>query len=692
MSEGNTPVTKRMTARIVCILAACLAPVGCGPAAAAPNRKPQMKHARLAPVPFDRVKIDDAFWTPRMETVRTKTIPDLLKIAAGRIRNFDVIATASKAGTGTSASLVSQWPVSKLWLGNSPDSDLYKILESAAYTLSRVEDSKLEKQVDAIIAKIAAAQAPDGYLNTMYMLPRSHPAAPGPKSRHVKRYGYGAEGKWKGAVANWPEGIGQLYCAGHLLEAAVTHWRATGKRTFLNVAIRLADNIHTAFPPGREMDFADHPQVEIGLIKLYQATGEKRYLDLAGHITHKGHHSRPVDIGKGESHKPLRQQRKAYGHGVRTAYVYSGMTDLAGYLGDKPAREALDSLWHSIVDRRMYITGGTCNGTGYEQHGEDYELPNEKCYCECCMNIAQGQWNHRLNAIYGDAKYADIVEIEAYNAALSGISLAGTEYFYTNKLAAGTTGRKEQWSGVRTRYLFCCPSKLPGFVAGVGRWFYATDAAGIYVNMYAASTAKIALAGGEVTLRQETRYPWDGRVAITVSPGKPRTFDVSLRIPGWTRSAPLPSPLYRFGGPAGARPTLRINGQAVRLPAPVKGYATVRRRWRAGDVVELNLPMPIRRVQADGKIAADRGRVALMRGPVVYCLEGVDNGGKALNIVLPKDAKLTAEHRPDLLGGVTVIRGRGLLGAKPVDITAVPYYAWQNRGIGEMTVWITEGK
>ncbi len=655
--------------------------LGCGPGsmiAAAPNGNPQMKYARLQPVAFNHVKIDDAFWTPRMETVRTKTIPDLLKVAAGRIRNFDVIAGKDKG---------------KLWLGNSPDSDLYKILEAAAYTLARTDDSDLDKQVDEIIAKIAAAQAPDGYLNTMYMLPRSHPAAPGPKSRHVKRYGYGAEGKWKGAVANWPEGIGQLYCAGHLLESAVAHWRATGKRTFLNVAIKLADNIHKAFPPGQEMDFADHPQVEIGLIKLYQATGEKRYLDLAGHITHKGHHSRPVDIGKGESHKPLRQQRKAYGHGVRTAYVYSGMTDLAGYLGDKPAREALDSLWHSIVDRRMYVTGGTCNGTGYEQHGEDYALPNEKCYCECCMNIAQGQWNHRLNAVYGDAKYADIVEIEAYNAALSGISLAGTEYFYTNKLAAGTKGRGNPHAGLRKRYLFCCPSKLPGFVAGVGRWFYATDARGITVNMYAASTAKIALAGGEVTVQQKTRYPWDGRIAITVSPGKGRTFDLSLRIPGWTRLAPLPGPLYRFGGPAGARPTLKINGKALPMPALAKGYATIRRRWQMGDVVELNLPMPIRRVYADGKVEADRGRVALMRGPIVYCLEGIDNGGKALDIVLAKDARLTAEHRADLLGGVTVIRGQGLLGGtKPVDITAVPYYAWQNRGIGEMTVWIIEDK
>jgi len=635
-----------------------------------------MTCAALTPVPFDRVTIDDAFWTPRMETVRTKTIPDLLKMSAGRIRNFDVIAGKDKG---------------KLFLGNSPDSDLYKIMEAAAYTLARVDDEKLDKQLDEIIARIAAAQAPDGFLNTMYMLPRSHPATPGEDTRWVKRYGYGIEGKWKGEVKNWPGGIGQLYCAGHLLESAVAHWRATGKRTFLDVAIKLADNIHAAFPPGEPLGFADHPQVEIGLVKLYQATGDKRYLDLAGHITHNGHHSRPVDLGAGESHKPLRQQRKAYGHAVRTPYVYSGMTDLAAYTDDKAAREALDSLWHSIVDRRMYVTGGTGNGVRYEQHGEDYDLPNEHCYCECCSNIAQGQWNHRLNALYGEGRYADLVEIEAYNAALAGLSLGGTEYGYSNKLIAAAKGRGDQWSGVRKRYLFCCPSKLPGFVAGVGRWFYATDESGITVNMYAASTARIALADGEVTVRQETQYPWNGRIAITVTPDEARTFDLRLRIPGWARNAPLPGALYRFAETSTAKPTLKINGRPADMPDLVKGYATIGRQWKGGDVVELDLPMPVRRVYADAKVEADRGRVALMRGPVVYCLEGIDNGGRALDVVLPKGAKLTAEHRADLLGGVTVIRGRGLVGGtEPVEITAVPYYAWQNRDIGEMTVWIIE--
>ena len=636
------------------------------------------KYAKLAPVGFWRVKVEDEFWRPRMETVRTRTIPDVLKMSEGRIKNFAIVAGQAKG---------------KLLVANSPDSDLYKILEAAAYTLARRRDAKLDKRVDGIIAKIAAAQADDGYLNTQYMLPLGHPASPSANSRSIKRRKYGPKWRWRGAISQWPAGIGQFYCAGHMFEAAVAHYRATGKRSFLDVARKLADNVEKAFPAGKPIEYADHPQIEIGLIKLYQATGEVRYLKLADHITHNGKHSRPPDIGGGESHKPLRQQRTAYGHGVRTAYVYSAMTDLVGCLDDKPARVALDSLWHSIVDRRMFVHGGVADGTAAEQHGVDYHLPNDRCYCECCMNIAQGQWNHRLNMVHGDGKYADVTEIEAYNAALSGISLEGTAYFYTNVLAAGKKGRTGPHSGVRKRYLFCCPSKLPGFVAGIGRWVYATDDAGIYVNMYIAGTAKIELGGRAVTVRQRTRYPWDGQIAITVEAAKAATFDVCLRIPGWVRSRPLPSDLYRFGKKSSPPVTLKVNGKPIATPRLRKGYARLRREWHKGDTVELELPMPIRRVYAHANVAADRGRVALMRGPMVYCFEEADNAGGVAKLVLPKSAKLTAEHRAEMLGGVTVIRGRGLAGGKqrkPVDILAVPYYTWQNRGIGEMAVWLTE--
>ena len=656
---------------ILGIAALVASPVFAGPADARP------KYAALVPVPFNAVRIDDPFWSPRIETVQTRTIPDLLKMAEGRIKNFAIIAGQEQG---------------KLMLANSPDSDLYKILEAAAYTLAWRPDPALDRQVDEVIAKIAAAQARDGYLNTQYMLPLGYPASPGPDHRNVKRYGYGPDQRWKGTIAEWPRGMGQLYCAGHLFEAAAAHYRATGKRNFLEVAIKLADHVYRAFPPGRPIEYADHPQIGIGLVKLYQVTGDDRYLALADHIVHHGNPSRPPDIGNGESHKPPREQRKAYGHCVRTGYVYGAMTDLAAYLDDKPARVALDSLWHSIVDRRMFIHGGVGDGTPAGQHGEDYHLPNERCYCECCANIAQAQWNHRLNALYGDARYADLTELEAYNGGLSGISLQGTEYFYTNKLAASKSGRGGPHGGERRRYLFCCPSKLPGFVAGIGRWVYAKDDSGIYVNLYVGGSATVALGETAVRIRQQTRYPWDGKIVVTLGPERPATFDLCLRIPGWASGRPLPSDLYRFSDAAAAPIALKVNGQPVAMPALQNGYARIPRQWKSDDTVELDLPMPIRRAYARQEVEADRGRVALMRGPILYCLEEVDNpGSSALNLALPKDASLVARHRDDLLGSVTVLRGRGLADGKaPVDITAVPYYAWQNRGVGEMTVWIIE--
>lgn len=656
---------------ILVIAALAASPVFAGPA------DPRPKYAALVPVPFNAVQIEDSFWAPRIETVQTRTIPDLLKMAEGRIRNFAIIAGQEQG---------------KLMLANSPDSDLYKILEAAAYSLAWRPDPALDRQVDEIVAKIAAAQAEDGYLNTQYMLPLGHPASPGPDHRNVKRYGYGPDQRWKGTIAEWPRGMGQLYCAGHLFEAAAAHYRATGKRNFLEVAIKLADHVYRAFPPGQPIEYADHPQIGIGLVKLYQVTGDDRYLALADHIVHHGNPSRPPDIGNGESHKPPREQRKAYGHCVRTGYVYSAMTDVAAYRDDKPARVALDSLWHSIVDRRMFIHGGVGDGTPAEQHGEDYHLPNERCYCECCANIAQAQWNHRLNALYGDARYADITELEAYNGGLSGISLQGAEYFYTNKLAASGTGRGGPHGGERQRYLFCCPAKLPGFIAGIGRWVYAKNDSGIYVNLYVGGSAAVTLGETTVRIRQQTRYPWDGKVAVTVGLEKPATFDLCLRIPGWASGRPLPSDLYRFGDAAVSPSTLKVNGQTVAMPALQNGYARIRRQWKSDDTVELDLPMPIRRVYAREEVEADRGRVALMRGPILYCLEEADNpGASVLNLVLPKDADLVARRREDLLGGVTVLLGRGLADGKtPVAVTAVPYYAWQNRGVGEMTVWIIE--
>lgn len=623
----------------------------------------------LRETPFSQVHIDDPFWSPRIETVQTVTIPDLLVIAEnqGKIDNLRIIAGRKKDG--------------RIKTFNSPDSDLWKIMEAASYSLASRPDPETDRKLDELIELYVAAQDQDGYINQMFMLPDDHPQSP--EDDVNAHLGYGKDQRFQGTIEQWPLGIGQLYCSGHLFEAAAAHNRATGKRNFLEIAIKMADCIAQRFPLDKPIDYADHPQAGIGLIKLYEVTGDRKYLDLANHIVHNGHHGRPPDMGNRESWKPIEQQRKAWGHAVRINYLYSGATDLCRYLGQPETRTALDSLWHSIVDRRIYVTGGVGGPAHAEQLADDWVLDNADCYCECCANIAHGQWNHRLNLLCGDTKYADVMELEAYNAGLSGISLDGTKYFYQNKLTAYKAGR---W-----RYLFCCPSKLPGFVTGIGRWIYAQDDRSIYVNLYIGGEAKIERPKGSVKLTQVTRYPWDSDVTLTVQPEQADEFAICLRIPGWAQGHPVPGELYRFDDPVAVQWEVTVNGQPVDVKTLENGYLRINRNWRSDDVVKLHLPMPVRRVYAHENVTFDRGRVALMRGPVVYCAEQADQAGDVLNLVLPKEAALRAEHRPDLLGGVTVIRGEALTGGETaVDFTAIPYYAWDNRGMGDMAVWLAE--
>ena len=666
--ETDAMKYRNFTAFVLCISSSILF-VSTGSYAELTNQA-TISHSKLAPVSFSKVRVDDEFWAPRIRTVQSSTIRHLLEIAekTGKLDNFAIVA-GRKTG--------------KIALHLCPDSDVYKILEAASYSLAWKKDPALERRVDELIASIANAQADDGYLNTQFMLPFGHPASPDRNHRHVKRFGYGPADRWSATVKRWPYGIGQLYCIGHLFEAAVAHYRATGKRAFLDVAIKAANNLDRTFDKSKPLDYADHPQVEISLFKLYEATGERRYLKLADFITHNSKFHRPPDIGNGESAKPLIEQRNAFGHCVRTMYIYSGATDLVRTLGDKSTRRALDSLWQNVVGRKMYVHGGIGNGTRAEQHGVDYDLPNERAYCECCASIAMGQWNHRLNLLYGDGRYADIVELEAYNSGLSGISLDGKKYFYRNRMAAGDRYRR------RRSYLFCCPSKLPGFIAGITRWIYARDDSAIYVNMYVSGSTDTVVNDLKVRIEQRTRYPWDGRVRLSVAADKDVEFDICLRVPGWARNRPVPTDLYSFSGKVTAPFSLHINGRKAAVSVE-KGYIRIHRIWKRGDAIDLNLPMPIRRVKAHRRVKADAGRVALQRGPIVYCLEAADNGGKVLDLSLPSDARITSRHRADLLGGVTVLRGAAMRNGKPVTFTAVPYFAWDNRTAGEMTVWIPE--
>ena len=622
------------------------------PALAAAAEKP---HRRLMPVPFTDVKVADKFWAPRIETNRTKTVPHAFKECeqTGRISNF-----AKAAG-------LEQGKFEGIYFN---DSDVYKAIEGAAYSLSAHPDAELEKYLDGVIAKIAAAQQKDGYLYTFYTINKQLDKA------------------WTST-----KDMHELYCAGHLFEAAVAHFRATGRRNFLDVAIRLADHIDSVFGPDKRHDVPGHEEIELALVKLYEATGQERYLALAKFfIGERGHKEcgRTLQGLYSQDHMPVVRQSEPVGHAVRAMYLYCGTADVAAYTRDQAVMDALDRLWASTVTRRMHVTGGVGARHSGEAFGDDYELPNRSAYCETCAAIGNALWNHRMNLLTGDARYADVLERVLYNGFLSGVSLDGAKFFYVNPLESTGNHHRQAWFGCA-----CCPVNVVRLLPSIPGYVYASDADGVYVNLYVAGKGK----AGSVGLTQDTRYPWDGKVKLTVEPkGAGDTFTLALRIPAWARGETDTGGLYREAAIAGAAaPTLKVNGKDVGDLKIEKGYARLRRAWKPGDVVELDLPMPVRRVYADPRVKDDAGRVALQRGPVVYCIEGVDNGSHLAAMRLPADAALETEHRADLLGGVTVLKGKAVLcredgGDQPAEFLAVPYYAWDHRAPGPMMVWMAE--
>ena len=641
------------------------------------NPLPAFAAPVTAAVPFERVQIADRFWSPRIRQMQEVTLPLLLDLAEqqGRLANFRIVA-----GRATG----------KLRPTNAADSDVYKLIEAAAYSLATRRDAALERRLDAMIDDIAAAQQPDGYLNTQFTLPLGHPAAPSADNPFIKKFGFGPEGRWASRAGNWVKDYSQMYCAGHLFESAVAYARATGKRAFLEAAIRLADHMVQRFPIDRPLDQADHPEVEIGLMKLYEFTGNASYLRLADYIAREISFARPPDLGEGANRKPLADQRVAWGHAVRTAYLFTGATDIVRHTGAADLRTAVLSLWESIAGSRLYIHGGVGGPSQSEQLQPPWLLDPAQTYSECCANIAQGQWAHSLNLLTGEGRYADLVELESYNAALSGLSADGEKFFYSNLLAAGTAVRKNPHSGVRQTYLFCCPSKVPGFVSGVGRWVAAESAETITLNQYIGGTVRARLARGrEVELAVTSALPWEGNATVSVvALDGAGTFTLALRIPGWARNQPVPGGIYRYTDAEPEAWALAVDGQAVAAKPDALGYVRLTREWRLGTRVTLQFPMTPRRVVADSRATLLAGRVAVMRGPLLYCLEETDNAGTAVTRAeLPRAAVLAAEFRPDLLGGVTVITAT--VSGKP-PLTLVPYFAWQNRGIGEMNTWPVE--
>jgi uncharacterized protein len=642
----------------------------------------------IAPVPLKDVRITNGFWVSKLETNRAVSIPHIMRQneVTGRVDNF--LKAARKAGD---------------YQGKRyNDTDVYKAVEAAAYSLVNHPDRELDRKLDEAIAIIAAAQEPDGYLFTSRTAdPRSPPPGAGPE-------------RW-----SWLHTSHELYNMGHLIEAAVAHHYATGKRTLLDVAIRAADLLVKEFGPGKRQDVPGHQEVELALVKLYRVTNTAAYRDLAKFfLDERGtpHAAKPHafdpkdpfsiynDLAYRQDHLPVARQTRATGHAVRATYMYSGMTDVATLAGAAPLAKTVEAAFRDITGKRMYVTGGLGSEAGTEAFGDDYALPN-KAYAETCASIGGMLWYHRMFLRTGGSDYMDVFERTLYNGYLSGVSLSGNQFFYENPLVSdGKPGRPNE----RTEYfeVACCPGNLARLMEQLPGLIYAQGSSELFVNLFVGSEAKLKIGGVLVTVKQTTNYPWEGAVAIRIDASKPVDAELAIRIPGWARGQAMPSDLYRFASlewrgplhpakltplrsPSAARSapfapdsehvTLSINGQDVPL-AVRGGYARIRRQWQRGDLVEVQLPMTVRRVLAHDRVKENAGKAAIQRGPVVYAIEAADNGGKVSNVRLPLDAPLTSQFRSDLLGGVHVVRG--------LNVIAIPYFAWANRGPGEMAVWV----
>ncbi|MGA2616897.1 MAG: beta-L-arabinofuranosidase domain-containing protein [Thermoguttaceae bacterium] len=620
-------------------------------ALAAPGQEPDYP---IRPVPPGSVKVQDTFWAPRLEKNRAVTIPHNLQQLEkqGSLNGFAVLA-------GQTAEKYHGY----MW----GDSDVYKTLEGIFYSLRDHSDRALEDRVERILRTIAGAQAADGYL-----MPHLQIAEPG--YRHF---------------SHETTRTCESYSMGHMIESAVGHYETTGSKKFLDVAVKCADLLARVQAEGKYERISGHPEIELALVRLYRATRERKYLELARAYVANAR-SKSISIWSGG--KPFLEDEVARGHAVAAVYLYCGATDVAVLTGDAGLLRLLDGKWLDVVSRKLYLTGGTGLPAG-EAFGQAYELPNARAYCETCAAVANIFWNYRLFLAHGDGKYLDVLERTLYNGFLSGVGMSGDRFFYLNPLAclAGSRSERFSWHGCP-----CCPTNIVRFLPQIAGYVLAARGEEVFVNLYVQGEGQLCIAGQTVALRQETRYPWDGRVKIVVEPKHPAEFAIRVRIPGWSREEPVPSDLYRYLAPTREKPDLKINGRTVPLDMQ-SGFALVRRIWKAGDTIELALPMPIRRVVAHEAVAQDSGRVALERGPIVYCLEGVDHGGHVHNLVLSDETKLAAEHRDDLLGGITVLTGEakamqgipeGQVSHAPVRITAVPYYAWNYRGPGEMAVWI----
>ncbi|HEY9045405.1 MAG TPA: glycoside hydrolase family 127 protein [Ohtaekwangia sp.] len=617
----------------------------------------------IHPVLFTSVKLADNFWAPRIKTNHDVTIPFTLAKCreTGRIKNFE-IAAGLKSG-----SFCTEYTFD--------DTDLYKIIEGACYSFQIFKDPALEKQVDSLIDLIGKAQEPDGYIYTNRTIMGEH--------AH----------EWAG-TKRWEkeeELSHELYNIGHLIESAIAHYHATGKKNFLNIAIKAADRVCADFGPDKLHIYPGHQIIELALAKLYQVTGDKKYLDTGKFFLDvRG----PGGDEYNQAHLRVTDQHEAVGHAVRATYMYAGMADIAALTHDPSYIKAIDDIWNDVVSHKLYITGGIGSTGNGEAFGAAYELPNMSAYNETCASIANVYWNYRLFLMHGDAKYYDVLERTLYNAFLSGVALTGDKFFYPNPLESHGQHERSAWFSCA-----CCPGNVARFVPSVGGYFYAQKEKSLYVNLFAAGSAQFEIPGNRVTLEQKTNYPWEGDILINVTPEKAGEFDVRVRIPGWAVNKPIPSDLYTFEDNFREQPKVYLNDKPVDMTLQ-QGYIVLNRKWKKGDRIHIQLPLPIRRIQANAKVADDKDKLAIQRGPLVYCAEWPDQpDDRVLNLMLAPAAPLQGQFKTDLLKGIYTIAGEGqsVVRISPADlktvntpVTLIPYYAWAHRGAGEMTVWIPE--
>ncbi len=649
----------------------------------------QEKDYPVHTVSFTQVKLTDKFWLPKIETNRTVTIPASFERCenTGRVKNFTM--AAEKTGK-----FCTTFPFD--------DTDIYKTIEGASFSLAVHPDAKLERYIDSLIVLIAKAQEPDGYLYTARTIDPANPHAWAGNQRWVKERELSHE----------------LYNAGHLYEAAAAHFMATKKRNLFDIALKNADLVCSVFGPGKLHVAPGHEIVEMGLVKLYRLTGKKEYLATAKFfIDERGHYAgydaKSKDPWKSGSYwqddKPVALQDEAVGHAVRAGYLYAAVADVAALTGDDSLLHAIDRIWDNMVSKKIYVQGSIgAKGDG-ERFGGNYELPNETAYNETCAAIANVYWNYRMFLLHGDSKYIDVLEKSLYNGLISGVGLDGKSFFYTNAMQVKNAGGESSGSNgfnaggveaARSGWFecSCCPTNVARLLPAVPGYMYAQKDDNIYVNLFINGSADLITAKTPVQLTQQNNYPWEGALTFNISPKKAVMFNLLVRIPGWAQNTVIASDLYQFEGTATAtKPVIKVNNQPVEYSIQ-HGYAVIGRTWKKGDAVTVDLPMDVKRITANNKLKDNIGKVALQRGPLVYCAEWADNNGKTSNIIMPPGTSFSTEFKPGLLNGVVVLRAETpavIVGDNEVHtvkqpFTAIPYYSWANRGKGEMMIWFPE--